>query len=187
MAILIRKPRFFGICLGSASLVLAIVSLSIGDDSGPESKDAKASRPAQDAIERARERADLMHEVYASTLDVMHHHFFKPNHPVLPARALEDVFADMARKTKVEARWLAVNTKAMSIDHEAKSDFDRKAVAALSGGETSYEEIAEGRLQRVRPIPLGGGCVSCHTGLFSRPTKAPRVAGLVVSVPLPKK
>jgi hypothetical protein len=28
----------------------------------------------------------------------------------VPARALEDVFADIAREQKIEARWISVNT-----------------------------------------------------------------------------
>ncbi|MFO0864054.1 MAG: hypothetical protein U0744_05270 [Gemmataceae bacterium] len=169
--------------IGAATFCLGTTSSLPGD----EGKAEATTSATVDGLSQARERAKMMHEVYASTLDVMHHHFFKPNNPVLPARALEDIFADMARKTKVEARWIAINTKAMSIDHEPKSEFDRKAVAALSAGETSYEQIADGHLQRVGAIPLGGGCVSCHAGLFARPTKAPRVAGLVITVPLPKK
>jgi hypothetical protein len=170
--------RWMAIGSATALFVFALTPPTPGDE---------AKSVSDEALIQARERAKLMHEVYASTLDVMHHHFFKPNNPVLPARALEDVFADMARKANVEARWLAINTKAMSIDHEPKSEFDRKAVAALSAGEKSYEQIADGHLQRVGAIPLGGGCVSCHAGIFARPTKAPRVAGLVITVPFAKK
>lgn len=169
---------------GAAAIAWVIVAASPtpGADGAAKGKNPDESA----AVAQARERAKLLHEVYSATLDAMHHHYFRPNHPVLPARAMEEVFADVARRSQVKARWLAVNSKAMSIDHEPKGEFDRKAVAALSNGDASYEQIENGELVRVSAIPLTGGCISCHVGLFPRPTKAPRVAGLVVSVPLPK-
>jgi hypothetical protein len=92
-------------------------------------------------LEAARERARLLHDVYATTLEVMHRHYFQKEKAVLPARAMEDVFEDMARTAGDRARWLAVNTKAMSIQHEPKTEFDRKAVAALSAGKESFEVV----------------------------------------------
>ena len=75
----------------------------------------KASEPA--AVAAARERAKLLHDVYSTTLDVMHRHYFRPERAVLPARAMEDVFEDMAMLSKDKVRWIAVNTPPMSIQH----------------------------------------------------------------------
>lgn len=163
------------------SAPLAVAALLLADMAGADDGIANDS-----AIAQARERAKLLQEVYASTLDVLHHRYFKPNLPVLPARAMEDVFSEVSRKAKVQARWLAINTKAMSIDHEPRTDFDRKAATALSRGEAVYEQVSDGVLHRVGAIPLNGGCVSCHAGLFAQASKTPRVAGLVISVPLAK-
>lgn len=49
------------------------------------------------SVDAARERAQLMHRIYAATLDAMHHHYCHSNKAVLPARAMEDVFAEVAR------------------------------------------------------------------------------------------
>lgn len=149
-----------------------------------------ARTPPAPAAERvtvaaARDRATLAHEVYAATLDAMHHHFFRRDQAVLPARAMEDVFADVGRRTGVSARWIAVNTPPMSVDHEAKTAFEKAAAAELAAGKGSYEKVEDGVYRRAGAIPLGGGCVGCHVKFFPMtPNKIPRVAGLVVAVPV---
>ena len=136
------------------------------------------------SVAQARDRAKLMHEVYAATLDSTHHHFFRRDRAVLPARAMEDVFAQVGRRTGVEAKWIAVNTPAMTIDHEPKTTFEKEAAAAIAAGKESYEKVEGGTYQRAGAIPLGSGCVSCHTRSFTAPDKSPRFAGLVVRVPV---
>ena len=135
-------------------------------------------------VAAARDRAKLMHEVYAATLDSMHHHFFRRDRAVLPARALEDVFEQVGRRSGVEARWIAVNTPAMTVDHEPKTAFEKAAAAAIAAGKDEYVEVAGGVYRRAGAIPLGAGCVSCHTRSFGAPDKTPRFAGLVVGVPV---
>jgi hypothetical protein len=162
--------------VGATGLLFAVQAWS-----APPADDAPAS------VARARENAKLMHNVYASTLDVMHHHFFRNNKAVLPARALEDVFADVEAQSKVKAKWIAVNTKAMSINHEPKSDFEKKAAAAIGAGKSEFEAVEDGYYRRAAAIPLGSGCVTCHTGLFAGTPKTQRFAGLVISVPVKKE
>lgn len=132
----------------------------------------------------ARDRAKLLHNVYAATLEAMHHHYFRRDRSTLPARAMEDIFADMAEQSKIEARWIAVNTRAMSLDHEPRSAFDRKAAEEITAGKGAYELVEKGYYQRAGAIPLGSGCVGCHAGFSAPPSKTPRFAGLVIRVPL---
>jgi hypothetical protein len=106
---------------------------------------------------------------------------------VLPSRALEDVFEEMEAMTGDKANWIAVNTKAMSIDHKPKTDFEKQAAAELSAGKEAFERIGDGMYQRAAPIPLRLSCVGCHTNMFSGVPKTPRFAGLVISVPLKVK
>ncbi|GDY23075.1 hypothetical protein LBMAG56_44220 [Verrucomicrobiota bacterium] len=136
------------------------------------------------AVAAARERAKLLHDIYSTTLEVMHRHYFRAERAVLPARAMEDVFADMARLSNDSARWIAVNTQAMSVQHAPKTDFDRKAAAELATGKEAYERVEDGVYQRAGSIPLGSSCVGCHTKHFSGPIKSPRFAGLVIAIPL---
>jgi hypothetical protein len=147
-------------------------------------------KPADDSripTREAKERAKLLHGVYSATLESLHHHYFKREGRVLPARAMEDIFADVEADTKIQARWIAVNTQAMSIHHEPKSDFEKKAAEELAAGKAFFEQVEKGVYHRAAPIPLGAGCVGCHTKFFSQPPKTPRMAGLVISIPVNEK
>jgi hypothetical protein len=182
---------------GIAGAGMLCVALAVGDE--PANKtDAKDDKPTAseqanskqaNASERvspdiARDRAKTMHRVYAATLESLHHHYFHGDRAIVPARAMEDVFEEIAAQSKVEARWISVNTKAMSIGHEPKSDFEKQAAKEIAAGKDSFESIENGIYRRAGAIPLASECVSCHTGFFAGAAKSPRFAGLVISVPV---
>jgi hypothetical protein len=156
-----------------------------------ENKKAVAAQPDDGGkrvtVAEARERAKLMHNIYAATLDVMHHHYFRRDRSVLPARALEDVFAEMDKQSNIKAGWISVNTKAMSVHHEPKNDLEKNAAKAIAAGKGEFELVENGFYHRAGAIPLGSGCVNCHTEFFSKPPQTQRFAGLVISVPINKK
>lgn len=135
----------------------------------------------------ARDRARLMHDIYASTLDMLHHRYFHKDRSIIPARAMEDVFSEMARQSKVKARWISVNTAPMSIDHEPQSQFEKQAATEIASGKGEFELVEDGYYHRAAAIPLKAGCVGCHTGFFNAQGKSPRYAGLVISVPVTGK
>ena len=138
-------------------------------------------------VAAARDHARMMHNIYAATLDVMHQHYFHKNRTMVPARAMEDVFEEMDVHSRIKARWISVNTRAMGVDHEPRSDFDRKAAAEIATGKAEYEVIEDNTYHRAGVIHLGSGCVSCHTGFFSEQAKTPRYAGLIISIPIKAK
>jgi hypothetical protein len=171
------------------SLLSIFCCLEFGSAESPSmDTDAVAAEPpARVSVEVARDRAKLLHEVYATTLDVMHERYFHGERATVPARALEDVFVEVERKTQVKARWIAVNTKAMSLNHEPKDGFEKEAAAELAKGKTEFERIEKGEYRRAAPILLHGGCVSCHTAFFTQPPKTPRYAGLIIRLPVEQK
>lgn len=142
------------------------------------------SKHSDAAIAAARERAKLLHDVYTTTLDVMHHRYFRRDGPVLPARAMEDIFEEMAELSGSYANWIAVNTKAMSTNHEPSTDFEKKAAAEIAAGKTEYETVGKAVYRRATAIPLQSSCVGCHTKMFAKMPDTPRFAGLVISIPL---
>ena len=103
---------------------------------------------------------------------------------VVPARAMEDVFSEIKRQSQVDARWISVNLKAMSIDHEPASDFEKKAAREIADGKSELDVVEDGYYRRAGAIPLSSGCVSCHAGLFKEATQTPKYAALVISVPI---
>lgn len=165
------------LCIAVAVAFGSFVAATVEAD---ESKDSIT-------VAEARERAKLLHAVYAATLDSMHHHYFRRELPVLPARAMEDVFAALDRHARIKTGWIAVNTKAMSIDHEPKSAFEKQAAKAIAAGKGEWELVEDGVYRRASAIPLGAGCVHCHMGLFNKTPQTQRFAGLVISIPLNSK
>jgi len=137
-------------------------------------------------VASAREQAKLLHTVYAATLDVMHERYFHSDRAPVPARAMEDVFAQLARERHIEARWIGVNARTMSLPHEPRDDFERSAAEALRSGKPEHESVEGGFYRRAEPIPLGAGCLVCH-GNFGMETKSPKFAGLVIKVPVKKQ
>jgi hypothetical protein len=143
-------------------------------------RSVKASRRVSVAV--ARDRAMAMHDVYIATLEAMHRHYFHENRAVLPARALEEVFAEQTERSGTHARWISVNTPAMSLSHEPKDDFEKQAAQAIASGKAVFERIQNGVLQRAGPVSLDGGCASCHLGHFAKPSSKPLYAGLVIRI-----
>lgn len=175
-----------GILYMAASLRAEPPDATPGESS--EKKAAKAVAKVDDskrvAIEVARDRAKVMHEIYEATLDVMHHRYFHRERSVVPARAMEDVFLQIKRQSHVEARWISVNLKPMSIDHEPTSDFEKQAAREIAAGKLELESVEDGYYRRAGVIPLSAGCVGCHAGLSKEANQSPKYAALVISVPV---
>lgn len=168
-----------------AAMIVVVSGLSkLAAVHGVEPPDEKAVSKSRIAVEKARDRAENLHEVYEATLEMLHHRYFHRDRSLLPARAMEDIFADMKRRTNVDARRISVNTKAMNIDHEPKSDFEKQAAREIAAGKPAFEVIDADFYRRATAIPLKAGCVGCHAGAFAASSKTPRFAGLVISVPL---
>jgi hypothetical protein len=135
-------------------------------------------------LDVARDRAKVMHDVYEVTLEVMHHRYFHGNRATVPARAMQDIFSTIERQSKVKARWISVNMKPMSIDHEPETEFEKFAAKAIAKGKSHVDIVENGYYRRAGAIPLSAGCVGCHGGLSTSPSTSPKFAGLVISVPV---
>lgn len=183
-------------CVSPAFAVAWVSHLTAADEAEvavptPDAEVASADVPA-DAGEAvpavslavARDRARTMYQIYTSTLDVLHDHYFHVNRAVLPARAMEDIFSDGERQSGAKTRWIAANAKAMNVDHEPADDFEKDAAKRISSGEKIVEQI-DGNIYRFAgSVPLGNSCVQCHMGTLMAPPKKPRFAGLVISIPV---
>lgn len=156
----------------------------VGSPEGDRAPSAARGERGAVSPAAARQQAKLLHEVYLATLEAMHHRYFRDERAIVPARALEDVFAEIDRKLGIKARWISVNTQAMSVSHEPKTDFEKRAATALADGREALDTIEEGYYRRAGAIPLGSSCISCHTGFFKEPPKKPLFAGLILSIPV---
>lgn len=134
-------------------------------------------------VEEARGRAQLLHETIHGALQVMHRDFFREDENLtIPSRSLDDVFRELARGHAVQARWLAVNTEAMNVDHKPRTEFETNAIEALASGKDSFEASDERIYRRAGAIRLSSQCLKCHAP--SRTDTKDRAAALVISMPL---
>lgn len=135
-------------------------------------------------IDVARDRSKLMHSIYTTTLGVMHDRYFHADRSIVPARAMEDVFSEIEQETGSKANWISVNLKAMSINHEPSTDFEKRAAKEIATGESAVETTEDGYYRRATAIPMTGGCISCHAGVFNQSAKSRKFAALVISIPV---
>jgi len=174
----------YTIALLTLTAILCIEA-SADDPAAPKESDSAATTKQDHVtVEVARDRAKLMHKIYKATLDVMHDRYFHADRAVVPARAMEDVFSELERQSNVQARWISVNLKPMSVSHKPETKFEKQAAKEISNGKPDVEIIEDGFYRRVGAIPIGSGCISCHSGFFKNPSKKPKFAGLVISIPI---
>ncbi|QDV51276.1 c-type heme family protein [Gimesia fumaroli] len=188
----------------SAIAGVSILSIAVAVFAGPPEVEKSQSRPKVKkpapvtkkeekrtkvkrlvTVAEARQRAKLTHNIYATTLDAMHHHYFFHDRANVPARVMEDMFADIAQQENIKAKWIAVNAKAMSIDHEPEGEFEKQAAKEISAGKHEYERVEKGVYRRAVAISLmNNGCLGCHLGFSANKNKRDRFAGLVISIPV---
>ena len=194
---LTRRLASLSLAGGTIGAMCVALAVSAEPEGQPGIEQPAAKEPATGAepvqaaveakplsVEAARERAKLLHDVYHATLLAMHDHYFHDSRAIVPARAMEDVFEELAFSRKVEAKWISVNTRAMSLRHEPASEFEKQAAEEIGAGKDEYERVENGYYERAGAIPLKAGCVNCHFGFFKQPPKSPRFAGLVIRIPV---
>ena len=182
-----RMPWIFA--LGVAMIVVAWGSMTTFSASAADevvkSGEQQGRQKKLLTVDEARQRAKLMHKIYESTLDVMHHRYFRDDLSTIPARAMEDVFFQIARQTDINARWIAVNARAMNIKHKPRDEFEKNAVKALKARKTEYEFVEGETYRRAQVILLDVSCLSCHDANGIDPNRR-RVAALTISIPVQK-
>lgn len=172
-----------------------MISASAFDEASPDAPAAEVTSPesASETPEKkaagvpltvARDRAKLMHSIYLTTLNVMHDRYFHADRSIVPARAMEDVFSEIEQETGSKANWISVNLRAMSINHEPSTDFEKRAAKEIATGESEVETTEDGYYRRATAIPMTGGCISCHAGVFNQSAKSRKFAALVISIPV---
>lgn len=183
-----------GVWVGAVVSIVTLSGVVLGDDAAPtgvppaKSEAVTAKAPAASepvpTVAAARERARLMHDLYSSTLDVMHDRYFHSDRAMVPARAMEDIFEAMEKSSRTQARWISVNANPMSVNHEPRNDFEKQAATAIAAGKADFEAVDGQFYRRAAPIRLTSSCIGCHTGFFKDPPKTPRFAGLIISMPI---
>jgi Protein of unknown function (DUF3365) len=131
----------------------------------------------------AKVRAQLLHATIQGTLSVMHRDFFrKGDNRAIPSESLTDVFKTLADDWQVRVRWLASDETIMNVDNKASDDFQKRAMAAITGGAKEVAEVEKGVLRFAGSIPLQNQCLKCHAP--DRKSLEDRFAALEISLPV---
>lgn len=168
--------------------ILAVLGLTaFGSGATPPAEPSKgAASVSRPTVDEARERAKLLHGTIHDTLQIVHSRYYREDQGLpIPAATLKLVFERMAERNDVELRWLAVDAKAMNLDHKPQDDFEKKAVQALISGEEEYELAEDDVYRHVGVITLSSECLKCH--MPGRTSNKSRAAGLVIAIPIAKK
>lgn len=174
----------------SLMVVIAAFAFALHEQAPADSNSVTAPAKAKDqpnadrpTLAQARRQAQLLHEAMHSTLQHVHHEFYEEDRGLpLPAAVLKDVFAEMEKKQQVKLRWLAVEGRAMNVDHTAATAFEKDAVQALSAGKAELEQIEKGIYYHAGAITLTNACLKCHVP--DRKSTEDRTAGLIIAIPI---
>lgn len=179
----------------SLAVALCIASLSIGwSEEQPVASRRATSSTEVDApssvscssLEEARRQAELLHAAMHSTLQAVHHQYYRPDEGLpIPAAILKEVFADLENDQQVKLRWLAVDGQAMNSDHKPRNSFEIEAVRILKSGKREHESVEDGVYRRAGRITLTNQCLKCHVP--DRKSTDDRTAGLIIAIPLKMK
>ena len=167
------------------ALLFAIASFSVAwtEEPRPVEVPVVSVKPLP-TVDQARRQAEILHDMLHSTLQHVHHRFYREDEGLLlPAAVMKDVFADVEKQQGIQLRWLAVEGQAMNTDHKPQNEFEHAAVKALAAGEPSYEQIENSAYHRAGPITLGNHCLKCHVP--DRKSTEDRTAGLMITIPIP--
>lgn len=155
-------------------------------------KEKKAARAIEKehgqrvTVKEARGQARLLHSALHTTLLAVHRQYYREDEKLpIPSSVLDQVFEEMQQTQNIKFRWISVNAEAMNIDHEPKTEFEKRAAEVLSSGKKEYEQVEKGIYRHVGVICLPSQCLKCH--MPNRRSTATRFAGLIISLPVSEK
>src|SRR5262245_51501515 len=130
-------------------------------------------------VERARESVKMLDDLYKTAVVVVTSKYVEQQSDTPAAEVAKEVFGAMHKKGWHHARLVDATGKPKNKQNVAKTDFEKKAVSAMRGGQSYIEEVGEkdGKpvLRAATLVPaVMKQCAVCHGG------KEGRVLGTIV-------
>jgi hypothetical protein len=147
----------FGVC-AIGMLTSGVTSRSHGAD---------GAKPDKAAVDRAREQVKMLDDLYKTAVVKITEVYVGQQGEVPAATAAKEIFAVMKKNGWHEARLVDATGKPKKKENVAKTDFEKKAVAAMKDGKTYIEEVGEKdgkpvfRAATVVPAVMNE-CAACH-------------------------
>ena len=124
------------------------VGLVVAQFQGPASPVATATaaepkEPDKAAVDRTREQVKMLDDLYKTAVVKITKVYVGQQGEVPAAVAAMEIFEEMRKKGWHNARLVDASGKPKNKDNVAKTDFEKKAVAAMKEGKTYFEEVGE--------------------------------------------
>lgn len=153
-------------CAGAA-LVVAAFGAAWLTTSGGQAQDKKG--PSEKAVARTREVVQMLDNMHKAYVIHVTGTYVKAQESVPAASIARKVYKHMEDNKFFTGRLLDASGKPLNASNVAKSEFEKKAVAAIQKGAKYYDEIGteDGKaiLRAGTIVPaVMKQCVTCHTG-----------------------
>lgn len=132
-----------------ALLVACGVGVAVWQSRGPASAADKAApaaaatAPDKAAVDRAREQAKMLDDLYKTAVVKMTQVYVGQQGEVPAAVAAIEIFHEMKKKGWHDARLVDASGKPKNKANVAATEFEKRAVAAMKEGKAYYEEVGE--------------------------------------------
>ncbi|QEL13688.1 c-type heme family protein [Limnoglobus roseus] len=146
--------------IGAAG-VLAVAVLGIHTTAADKKEPDKA------ALERTREQVQMLDDLYKTAVVSVTAHYGDKQAAKPAIFVANDVFAAMKKKGYHTARLVDATGDPKSDANIAKTEFEKKAIQAIKGGKSTYEEVGEAdgkpvlRTATIVPAVMKA-CAKCH-------------------------
>jgi hypothetical protein len=135
--------------------------------SGDRARTADPKSPDPAAVERTRETVKLLDDVHKGYVVNITSTYVRARESTPAAAVVRKVFAHLEKTGHGTGRLIDASGAPVVEDNVAKSDFEKKAVAAIKGGKPYFDEVGEkdGKpvLRAATVVPaVMPACVTCH-------------------------
>ncbi|MFL5341558.1 MAG: DUF3365 domain-containing protein [Gemmataceae bacterium] len=130
---------------------------------------APAPAPTPEAVGRARDTVQMLDAMYKMFVVHITDTYVEAKESIPAAKPAKKVMQHMTEKGFHSARLIDATGEPLGPTNVAKTDFEKKAVAALKSGKTYLDEVGEKdgkpvlRAATIVPVVMKQ-CAACHTG-----------------------
>ncbi len=151
------------------ALVLAglAAAVALGPGARPEVVAADQKDPDPAAVERTRATVKLLDDVHKGYVVMITDTYVKAKEKTPAAAVVKKVFAHLEKAGHGTGRLIDVTGQPLREGNVAKTEFEKKAAAAIKGGKPYFDEVAtkDGKpvLRAATVVPaVMPACVDCH-------------------------
>jgi hypothetical protein len=151
----------------AALALAALAALAAAHRHGPDAAAADPKPPDPAAVERARATVKMLDDVHKGYVVTITDTYVKAQEKTPAAAVVKKVFAQLEKGGHGTGRLIDASGEPLRPQNVARTDFEKKAVAAIKGGKPYVDEVAAkdgGPVLRAATVvpAVMAACVNCH-------------------------